>query len=190
MFMDIQEQEIAASCQAGNTEQFGELYDRYVRKIYAFIYYKTLHRETAEDLTSEVFLKALKNIKSFDLEKKFSTWLYAIARNSVIDHYRTLKRAQPIEDVWDLGDESDMSEKIDDRIVFEKINKHLARLSPIQRDIIILRIWEDMSYADIAGIVGKNEGNCKVIFSRAIAELRTYMPDLLLIFLLPFYISK
>jgi RNA polymerase sigma-70 factor, ECF subfamily len=185
--MDNTEQDIIASCQSGNTERFGELYDRYIRKIYTFIYYKTLHKQTAEDLTSEVFFKALKNIRSVNPEKKFSTWLYAIARNAVIDHYRTFKRTTDIEDAWDVGDDNDLSEKLDDTKTFEKLQKGLVRLSPIQREIVILRIWEDMSYREIADVVGKTEENSKMIFSRSIAKLRT---DVLLALLTLAYLWK
>jgi RNA polymerase sigma-70 factor, ECF subfamily len=170
--MDQQERDIIVSCQAGNTEHFGELYDRYIKKIYSFIYYKTLHKQTAQDLTSDVFFKALKNIRSVNPDRKFSTWLYTIARNTVIDHYRTFRRTGNIEDVWDLKDDTDFTQGLDDAITFDTLKNHLANLSPTQRDIIIMRIWEDMNYEDIAAVIGKSEGNCKVIFSRSIAQLR------------------
>ena len=85
------EGEILREYQAGNLEHFGEIYDVYIKKIYNFIYYKTHHKETAEDLTSETFRKALSNIKSFDTHRAFSSWLYRIAQNTVIDHYRTYR---------------------------------------------------------------------------------------------------
>ena len=153
-------------------ERFAELYDAYVEKIYRFIYYKTLHKETAEDLTSETFFKALKNIKSFDSSRSFSSWIYKIAQNTVIDYYRTLKRTENIDDIWDLKDEDDFLKRIDDKIDIKRVKEHLSLLPSLQRDIIIMRIWQDMSYGEIAEVIGKSEDNCKVIYSRAIAKLR------------------
>ena len=84
-------------------DDFGKLYDQHVKKIYEFIYFKTHHKETAEDLTSVTFMKALSNIESFDEKKaSFKTWLYRIARNTVIDHYRMKRETADLEDAWDL----------------------------------------------------------------------------------------
>ena len=166
------ERKIILECQSGNLEGLSELYDLYVRKIYKFIYYKTLHTQTAEDLTSDVFFKALKNIDTFNFKHKFSSWLYKIAQNTVIDHFRTYKKTENIEDVWDLADDTDLERNLDNKISFEKVKKHLDNLSAIQRGIIIMRIWHDMSYEEIAEVVGKSEANCRVIFSRSLSDLR------------------
>lgn len=166
------ERNIVLDCQRGKLERFGELYDLYVKKIYNFIYFKTFHKETAEDLTSESFFKALKNIGKFDTSLNFSSWIYKIAQNTVIDHYRTFRRTEDIDDVWDLEDDNDFVEKLDDRLCFERVKKHLSQLPSLQRDIIMMRVWQDMPYKEIAAAVGRSEENCKVIFSRAIAQLR------------------
>src|SRR6476619_3250009 len=92
----------------GDTARFADLYDAYVRAIYNFIYYKTHHMETAEDLTSETFFKALKNIHQFDTSRSFRSWLYTIAHNTVRDHYRAARPTTDIEDVWDLAGEDNM----------------------------------------------------------------------------------
>src|SRR3989344_5321205 len=171
--MDEHEKNIILDCQSGNVERFSELYNLYIRKIYKFIYYKTLHKQTAEDLTSEVFFKALKNIYKFNAEHRFSQWIYKIAQNAVIDYFRTYKKTENIEDVWELRDDADFVEKIDEKMVFEKVKKCLAGFSSIERDIIIMRLWQDMSYDEISEATGKNTGNCKVIFSRSISKLRS-----------------
>lgn len=166
------EREIVLACQSGNIERFSELYDLYIHKIYKFIYYKTLHAQTAEDLTSDVFFKVLRNIDRFDPERRFSPWLYKIAQNVVVDYFRTYKRTEDIESARDIADNTDLEKNLDNKMSFEKAEKHLNKLTSIQRDIIIMRIWQDMSYEEIAEAVGKSEGNCKVIFSRSIAYLR------------------
>lgn len=186
--MDHNEQNLIAICQRGDKEAFGILYDKYVKKIYNFIYYKTYHKETAEDITSIVFTKALENIKNFDIEKGFfSAWLYKIARNSLIDHYRKYRNESNIDDILDLSSPHDLKKEVERSLGLGKIEAYLKNLSSIQRDIIRLRIWEDMSYKEISQILDKTEDSCKMAFSRAIKKLRDDMPLVLLLLLLLYF---
>jgi len=173
--------------QAGDKNAFGELYEIYIKKIYDFIYYKTHHHQTAEDLTSLVFVKALEKINNFKIDEtsSFQAWLYQIARNTVIDYYRTDKKQINIEDVWDLAQDEDFEFDLDTKMQLEEIKKHLANLKSKQRDIVIMRVWQEMSYKEIAAIMGESEANCKMIFSRALVKLKEEMPlAVLLSFLL------
>jgi RNA polymerase sigma-70 factor (ECF subfamily) len=157
----------------GESAAFGELYDRYLDKIYRFIYYKTFVKETAEDITSDVFHKAFERITSFNPEKgNFSQWIYRIARNAVIDHYRTQKKNVPIEDVFDIGEEDRTIAEHDVILTMAHVRTYLEKLSPKQREIITLRIWEEKSYREIAEIVDGTEDSVKMAFSRAMKDLR------------------
>lgn len=168
-----------------NLRNFSRLYDKHVKAIYRFIYYKTHHKETAEDLTSTTFIKALDNFNSFQSEKgNFSAWLYRIARNTVIDFYRTKKSNLNIEDVWDLSGDEDIERDICMTKQLEDVKEYLKTLKAEQREIIILRVWEDLSYRKISQITGKTEENCKVIFSRTILKLRSSVPLIILILLI------
>ncbi|MEK7681150.1 MAG: RNA polymerase sigma factor [Patescibacteria group bacterium] len=180
------DEQIIINCQKGNLKEFGILYDKYVKRIHDFIYFKTYHKETAEDLASKTFLKALEKISSYNSKiGTFSSWLYCIARNTVIDHYRTKKNTSDIEDVWDLSSGEDIESDIDARENLAQVKAHLAKLSPEHRDIVILRVWQEMSYAEIAEVLGKSEDSCKMMFSRTIAKLREEMPvALFVIFIL------
>ncbi len=160
-------------CVHGNTEAFGTLYDRYAEKIYRFVYYKTFSKELAEDIVSEVFVKALEKISSFDAGKgSFPTWLYRIARNAVIDHYRTRKALVPIDDVFDVAFDERTVEQLDALRSLARVQEFLESLNPKQREIIVLRIWEELSYREIAAIVGGTEDGVKMAFSRGIREVR------------------
>lgn len=176
----MSEAEITAikSCQAGDRQAFGQLYDQYIKKIYAFVYAKTGHRETAEDLVSQTFFKALDSIDKFkfDGQGTFQSWLYTIARNLIIDNYRRQKNDIDINDCWDLAGKENSAIDFDAKEKIFEIKKYLSKLKPEQREIIIMRIWQEMSYAEIAEATEKSEAACKMTFSRAMKELRQAMP--------------
>ncbi|RLC36365.1 hypothetical protein DRH27_05335 [Candidatus Falkowbacteria bacterium] len=175
--MEINETKIIEKCRQGHLEEFGSLYDRYIKKIYDFIYYKTHHKETAEDLCSQVFMKAISKIKGFNLDKgTFQAWIYAIARNTVIDYYRTKKNEIDIFDIWDLAVKENVERDIDTKIKLEKVVLYLKELKQKQRDIIIMRVWQGLGYREIAEILNKSEASCKMSYSRAINKLRQEMP--------------
>lgn len=183
--MTDEESNIIISCQSGRLEQFALLYDSYVNKIYRYIFYKISHKETAEDLTSTVFIKALENIKKFDSSKaSFSVWLYTIARNSIIDHLRTRKDTVDIENIFDLPiSELNIPDKIDLEQKIKDIRKYLDKLNPDQREVVILRVWEGLSYKEIGAITGKTENSSKVMFSRVMSQIREEFGPIALILL-------
>lgn len=159
-------------CKQGDLNAFTDLYDQYVDPIYRFIFYKTHHRETTEDLTSQTFMKAMDKIGGFNPDKaSFKTWLYTIARNTVIDHYRTVKESSPIEDAWDIGVHPDMDAETDAILELEKIKNAMQKLNPEQREVVMLRVWSDKSFREIAEITGKTEAACKMSFKRTVEKL-------------------
>jgi RNA polymerase sigma-70 factor (ECF subfamily) len=180
--MEYNEKAVIERCHSGDTQAFGLLYDRHVKTIYNFIYYKTFHKETAEDLTSETFFKALKNIQSVDSNRSFISWLYKVAQNTVLDHFRTRRKSEDIDDFWDIKDETDIAAEAHIAGNIEELKKHLKTLPTHERDLILMRVWQDMSYKEIAEVLGKSEASCKMMYSRTIAKLRDMMP--LAIFLL------
>lgn len=144
--MEYNEQASIIACQAGKLEEFGKLYDAYVQKIYRFIFFRTQHRESAEDITSQVFLRALKNIQNFNLKQGyFSAWLYRIARNSVIDYYRTRPNEAAFPEAWDIASGIDLGQGLDAKQMIEKVQAYLKKLKPEQREIITLRVWDGLA---------------------------------------------
>jgi RNA polymerase sigma-70 factor (ECF subfamily) len=183
--MQLSEAKAVKACQKGDLEQFSFLYDKYIRKIYDFVYYKTNHRESAEDIVSLVFLKAIEKINTFKSDKgTFQAWLYQIARNTVIDHYRTKKQADNIDDYWSLADNTDIERDTEAKFKLEQVDEYLKKLKPRQREIIIMRVWQEMSYKEIAETFSQSEASCKMSFSRAISRLRKEMPLEMLVYLL------
>lgn len=183
---------LVARAQAGETEAFGQLFDAYYDKIFRFVYYKVYQKEVAEDITSDVFHKALTKIASYSADKGvFSAWLYRIARNAVIDHYRTNDSTVPLEDTFDVGFDERTPEVLDALSDLKRVAEYLETLTAKQREIITLRLWEGHSYREIAEIVGGTEDGVKMAFSRSIRELRAHCGPLAVLLLclaaLPFY---
>lgn len=179
------ENEIIEKCQQGHLEEFGQLYDLYIKKIYQFIYFKTHQKEIAEDLTSMTFMKALKSIDKFNLKKgSFKTWLYQIARNTVIDHYRSHQATHDLEDAWEIKDKVDIERDTDFQMRIEAVQKYMVNLKPEQREIILLRVWGDHSFQEISQIIGKSEAACKMSFKRVMEKLREDFTPLLILLLL------
>jgi len=186
--MSAQEQ-IIKECQKGNLDEFTELYEQYFEKIYRFIYYKTHHQQTAEDLTSQVFIKTLENIGRFNPRKGlFSSWLYRIARNKVIDYYRTAKSEFDITGFWDLKSVEKIEADLENKEKLEQVKQYLDKLKPEQREIIVMRVWDGLSYQEIAEIIDKSEANCKMIFSRTMRKLREEKSFALLVLLVARYL--
>ena len=170
------EKDIIERAIKGEAEAFGLLYDSYQPQIYRFIYLKVSHREEAEDLTHQVFLNAWQKINNYAFRGfPFSSWLYQIARNQVIDHYRVKKIVINIEEdeVADTETET-IAELIDKNLGVEKIRTIIGRLNPSHQDVIILRFIEDFSPKETAQILGRSETAVKLLQHRAIKNLKKF----------------
>lgn len=172
--------DLVQRAQTGDGAAFGELYDIYIKPIYNFIFYKTLIKETAEDITSIVFTKAWQKIGQFKGES-VAAWLYAISRNAVADYYRSEKNNLNIEDFWDLTNTDNFLEKIDSGLAIGEIKKAMSSLSVREREIIIMRFWLDMSFKEIAVSFGKQEGAVKMTLKRSLQTIKNKMPLALII---------
>lgn len=179
------DEDLALAGARGDRAAFGELYDLYAKRIYAYLYYRSLDREEAEDLTASVFLRALEKLPSFRPERGcFSGWIYGIARNALTDHFRAASRradGREAVDLWELPDSGSVEIEAENRDLWERLRPHLSALSAEQREILILRTWDELPYGEIALIVGKSEDACKASYCRSIKALRAAMPFSLLI---------
>ena len=174
------EQNLIRGAQSGEGSCFEALYDHYVPPIYRFIYMKVSGKEEAEDLTHEVFLSAWQNLKRYRPRGfPFSSWLYQIARNKVIDHYRLKKPALPIEevDVEFAAAGKNLDDVIDTEIHFKKVRRALRSLTPDQQDVILMKFMEELSHREIAAALMKSEGAVRIIQYRALSELKKILAD-------------
>jgi RNA polymerase sigma-70 factor (ECF subfamily) len=173
--VEITEQKIITDCQAGQMETFVYLYDRYVEKIYKFLYFRTFDQELAEDITSQTFLKAMNKINSFNGDKgTFQAWLYQIARNLLIDEYRKKKPIDNIDAHFDIASDINLENETQGIITNEALQKLLLTLPVEAQELITMRLWDEMPYAEIAEVTGKTEGALKMQFSRIIDQLKKH----------------
>lgn len=181
---------LIARAQQGDRDAFGALYDETVRSIYGFLYFKTFRREVAEDLTSMTYMKALERIGTFTDrgEGSFRAWLYAIARNTYADHLRKAAHHATLPEDMDISESIPSARRMEAQADLAAARRELDKLPEPQRDIIILRLWQELSFKDIAASLGKSEASCKMMFSRAIRELRSRLPLTALLLLLTLHL--
>jgi len=155
---------------------FETIYQENADSLYRFIYYKTYKRELAQDITSATFLKAIEKQHLYNEKKgSFGTWLFTIARNLISDHFRNNPALLNIDDVWDLQSDEDFTVDAENREQLEELRKYLGKLKADQREVIILRIWMDMPYKEIALSLGKSEASLKMTFARSVTKLKEQM---------------
>jgi RNA polymerase sigma-70 factor (ECF subfamily) len=170
------EKRIIQDAVKGEASAFGLLYDHYQPQIYRFVVIKVGRREDAEDLTHQVFLSAWKKIGEYEhLGHPFSSWLYKIARNLVIDHYRTNKieiNLEEADDANDLGYVPSGEADVELSLAMDKVTEAIRRLSQSHQDIIVMRFVEDLSIKEISASLGESESVVKVRQHRAMQKLK------------------
>ena len=169
------EAQLIRQAQRGNAESFGELYDHYLPKIYRYIFAKVSHREYAEDIAHEVFLAAWKNLPGYRMRGfPFSSWLYRIARNEVIEYYRLEKHHVSVDeldpDVVHLTPA--VHDELDRALAWNAVRNAMDHLTNQERDVLILRFVNDLTPKEVAAVLGKSEGAIRVMQHRALKELK------------------
>lgn len=160
------------------SEQFGEIYDLYVQKIYRFIVLKVESQEVAEDLCSEVFLHVFEEFQKNSIEN-IQAFLYQVARYTIADYYRekASTRVVPLHKADTLVQEgtSFLKEAIISAEI-DEVKRALARLRDEYQNLIIWYYLEELSAQEIAEMTGKTEGNVRVGIHRALEALKSQIP--------------
>ena len=153
---------------------FTELYEAYFDKIYRYVAVKIGDRTEAEDMTQQVFLKALQSISSFNWKGvPFSAWLYRIAHNQVVDYFRKQnKRPDPLYDEALAVSDSNPQQMAERNMDIEQVLSATRQLTDAQREVISLRFTGELSTAEVAKIMGKSQGAVKALQHSAILSLR------------------
>lgn len=152
----------------------GALYLHYQPAIYRYLYYRTGNAQTAEDLTADVFLKMVQIVATQPIEMRFiQAWLFQVARNLAIDHYRRTAAHPSValaEDLEEGG--ADLNRKMDNHLTSAALAQALSQLDEMQRDVLALRFIEALPIAETARVVHKSEDAVKGLQRRALLTLR------------------
>lgn len=166
---------------AGAADAFGELYQLYLDAIYRYVYYRTGDTSDAEDLTEQVFLKAWEAMPGYKRRgNPFTSWLYRIAHNVVVDYHR---RQRPtvlmplLEEVDWASEEPTLLEQVIKAEEAAALATAIARLTEEQQHVIVLRFIEGRKHAEVAHIIGKSKGACRIIQHRALTALNQLLSN-------------
>ncbi|MDH5507507.1 MAG: sigma-70 family RNA polymerase sigma factor [Anaerolineae bacterium] len=168
--------DVLALAAQGDRQAFGVLYDRYVARIYNYIYYRTGNQNDAEDLTARVFFRAMRHITNYtDRGVPFSAWLYRIAHNLVANWHRDNSRRPeiPLDEDFRAKGSSDHPESAlmhsEERQALMSV---IGRLPEDRQQLLILKFVEHLSNAEIGEIMGRTEGAVKSLYHRTLLVLR------------------
>lgn len=170
---ELDEQRLITQAQH-DPQAFGVLYDHYLERIYAFVYRQTHDEALAAEITSATFEQALRHLRRYQWRgHSFGAWLYRIAHNALLQHYRRERFFQPLRQLWaadtDIEHETQVAEE------YQILHQGLARLSHRDREVLILRFFEELSTAEVATILNCSPANVYVRVHRALQHLRAHL---------------
>lgn len=169
--------------QEGSAQAFASLYDRYVDQVFAFVYHRVGHRQTAEDLVGDVFLRALRRIDTFTWQgTDFGAWLITIARNRVTDHFKSarIRLEAPVEEIFDTGAALGRDDPESAALAHElaaKVHEALSQMRDEHAEVLQLRFIQHLNVAETGAVLGKTEGAVKSLQYRALQALARLVPD-------------
>jgi RNA polymerase sigma-70 factor (ECF subfamily) len=165
----------------GDGKAFETLYVHYMDAIYRYIFFRVGDEIQAEDLTEETFVRAWEALPKYQQGKyPFSSWLYRIAHNLVIDHYRR-KKPVPISNglMRTYSDPVEpMDRMVDRKQEIQLLIKAVQQLNELEKEIVLLRFVEGLSHKEISAMVGRSQSSCRVILHRALKALRATLAEL------------
>ena len=155
-----------------------EEYEEIQPKIYAFFYAKTGNRATAQDLCHDTFYEACKNMASFNGHSTLSTWMFSIANNLLKKYYRKYKYQQGLMEKLERIPEAEIHSVEELTEINEETKKllhHISKLDDASREIVLLRIYGELSFAEIGALIGKSENYTRVTFHRLKLKIQKLM---------------
>lgn len=173
------ERTLLEQARACDEHALGELYDRYAPRVYAYLFRRVGDAGTAEDMTGEVFLRMLQALRSERFwHTSFAGWLYRIAHNLVVDHYRRQPRMpeMPLDEGL-VATEGDPDSALAESLSRQRLRAALSRLRPDQQHLLALRFGEQRSAREVAEIMGKSVGAIEVWQHRTLVTLRNLLKD-------------
>lgn len=186
--MDLKEEKELVERAKKDKEAFGEIYDHYYSPIFNYSLKRTANVKVAQDVTSEVFFKALKNLWKFHWQSvSLSSWLYRIASNEINDYFRKNKKYVSLEMMLESGDFDpagsfdvhqeciDAQDKLEKHKDFLKAQKIISCLPDKYQEVLVLKYFEKMKIREISEIMGMSEGTVKSLLHRGLKKVRVDM---------------
>lgn len=158
-----------------NWRNFHEHYKHFIGPIFRYVVVRVPNREKAEDLTSDIFLKALEHFEDFDDTRPFSNWIYTIAHNHIITYLKQQKHTIPIDDIESLQNPFNQETTYALQEQFEHIRVAMKKLPYEKQQLIEMKYLLGFSYREIGEIIGKDENNVKVATYRSLMELKKHI---------------
>lgn len=168
---------LVEQAQQGDQMAFGLIYDQLIDQIYRYVYFKTPSVEIAEDLTEDVFFKVWKNIKKYRQKGvPFSSWVFRIAHNEVINFYRKNKEVLELDETWQDHKKENSPENLMERQLIQKeVQLALRDLPEQQAQAIILKYINDLSNQEISQTMEKSETAVRILLSRGLNKLQSVL---------------
>ncbi|MFO7918306.1 MAG: sigma-70 family RNA polymerase sigma factor [Anaerolineae bacterium] len=171
------DKELFARAKKSDRRALAEIYDRYAGRIYSYVLRRVEGKGLAEDITASVFIKMLDAIEDSNTWKRsFSSWLYRIAHNAVVDHYRRKDKREmlPLNERLVASGDNPVA-TAENEITMETVRDAMEYLTEAQRSVIELKFFEGFSNLEVANILNKTEGAVKSLQYRALASLRRHL---------------
>lgn len=168
-------QNLVKRAQKGDAEAFARIYDRFYVPVLAYVLRQVRTKTDAEDIVAEIFLSAWRHMDSFHWEKGLEPWLFRIARNSVIDHFRRVGRSRETElheEITKRPSGQTVEDEVESKWRLRELLAAIDRLSEEQRQVVLLRLVANLSSRQIGEVLEKSEGAVKALQHRALSNLR------------------
>ena len=167
--------------QSGNWQSFSKLYEHFVDKVYKYNYYKVSSQDEAFDLTETVFLKVWDNLKSYKPKagSSFGSWVFRIAHNLLVDHYRLKKETVELTDIHpDKREEASPLHKTEETLRKETLKQAMSKLKDIYKEVLTHSYLNELSNSEVAELMNKSEGGLRVLKFRALQELKKILEQM------------
>jgi RNA polymerase sigma-70 factor (ECF subfamily) len=174
-----QERYWVEQAQAGDADAFARLYERFVDRVYSYVFFRLMDEEAAEDLTAEVFMKVWLHLPRYRPETStILAWIYRIAHNAVIDHYRMRKPTLPLDDARMVPDRDPQPDEQSERhFENQEVLQAMECLTRDQRDVLVMRFLDGMETDEIAQRVQKSAGAVRALQMRGLQMLSRMLSE-------------
>ncbi len=161
-----------------DSEVFAVLYRRHVERVYRYLLYRVGNVHEAQDLTSETFVEVMRGLKRYRRDGRFAAWVIGIARYNANDHFRRRRTVASLDAISDLPESGDSpDETTEQRLTLERVRHALEKINPDRAEAIRLRMFAELSAAEIGTVMKKNEAAVRMLIYRGLTDLKQLLKE-------------